>query len=80
MKKFLVYFALTLSLLMFAESAIAQDMSDIERDAKALELYIQDKEDHEKHCPYVVWKQPKIDVYKDKLESQLPENCKSEDN
>ena len=80
MKKLLIYVALTLSLLIFAASVTAQDMSDIERDAKALELYIQDKEDHEKHCPYVAWKQPKIDVYKDKLESQLPESCKSEIN
>ena len=76
MKKLLIYVALILSLLIFATSVTAQDMSDIERDAKALELYLKDQEDYKKHCSHIKWDQPEIDIYKEKLESQLPESCK----
>ena len=54
----------------------AQAMSDLERDAKALELYLQDKKDHKEHCSNVQWEQPGMAVYKKKLESQLPKGCK----
>ncbi len=52
------------------------EMSDIEKDALALELYLKDKEDHKKHCPKIKWEQPSIDEYKKDLESKLPSNCK----
>ena len=52
------------------------DLSDIQRDARALELYLQDRHDHQEHCPEIRWEQPKLDVYKEQLQSQLPEECK----
>ena len=54
----------------------AQETDDLKRDMKALELYLQDQEDHKEHCPTLKWDQPDISVYKEKLESQLPEGCK----
>lgn len=55
---------------------VSDRMSDIDRDTKALEIYLQDRKDHKEHCPDIEWKQPKIKVYKDALASQLPEKCK----
>ena len=58
-------------------TAIASDSSDdLKRDMKALEIYLQDQEDHKEYCPKIKWEQPEIKVYKEKLESQLPEGCK----
>jgi hypothetical protein len=54
----------------------ADEVTDLERSAKALELYLQDKKDHDKHCPFLTWEQPALDVYKKTLESQLPKGCK----
>ena len=54
----------------------AQQAEDLERAAKALELFLQDKEDHKEHCPQIKWKQPKLEVYKKELKSQLPKGCK----
>ena len=48
---------------------------DLKRDMIALELFLQDQDDHEKHCPKLAWEQPDIEVYKKELESQLPEGC-----
>ena len=48
----------------------------MERDAIALEHYLQDKSDHEEYCPSLSWTQPSLEVYKEKLTSQLPEECK----
>ena len=53
----------------------AQECEDLKRDMKALELYLQDQEDHEKFCPKLKWEQPDIKVYKKELKSQLPEEC-----
>ena len=44
---------------------------DLKRDMKALELFLQDQEDHKEHCPKLKWKQPEISVYKEKLKSIL---------
>ena len=55
---------------------VSDNVSDIERDIKALELFLQDRKDHKDHCPSLKWDQPSISVYKSKLESHLPENCK----
>jgi hypothetical protein len=57
-------------------TTVSSDVSDIERDARAIELYLQDRKDHEEHCPGIQWDQPALDVYKKKLTSQLPESCK----
>ena len=56
--------------------AVESDSEDLKRDMRALEIYLQDKKDHEKHCPNLNWVQPDISVYKKKLKSQLPKGCK----
>ena len=62
---------------MFLGAPRASDGSDdLKRDMKALELFLQDQEDHKEYCPNLKWKQPEISVYKEKLKSQLPEGCK----
>ena len=66
----------TLLILSLAAPVAAQETDDLKRDMKALELFLQDQEDHKEYCPRLSWEQPKIDVYKKKLESQLPESCK----
>ena len=62
-------------LLLFS-SAVADPADDLKRDMKALELFLQDQDDHKEHCPKLKWEQPGIEVYKEKLVSQLPEECK----
>jgi len=54
----------------------AQDLSDVDRDTRALELFLQDKQDYKDHCSHIRWEQPKIKVYKETLKSHLPEGCK----
>tara|TARA_B100000214_G_C23897084_1_gene594671 strand:- start:507 stop:749 length:243 start_codon:yes stop_codon:yes gene_type:complete len=54
---------------------VTSDLPEIERDARALELYLQDREDYEKYCPFRTWEQPPISVYKQTLISHLPEGC-----
>ena len=56
--------------------ATADELSDIERDARALELYLQDQKDYEEYCPTTQWNQPPLDIYKGLLTSQLPLGCK----
>ena len=64
-------------LLMITLSAQAEaPTDDLKRDMKALELFLQDQEDHKEYCPKLKWKQPEISVYKEKLKPQLPEGCK----
>ena len=57
-------------------SPLDEPIDDLKRDTKALELYLQDKEDKKKHCPKWKWEQPSIEVYKKTLKSQLPQGCK----
>lgn len=59
-----------------AAMATADELSDIERDARALEIYLQDQKDYEEYCPTTQWNQPPLDVYKGLLTSQLPLGCK----
>ena len=56
--------------------ATADELSDIEKDARAIELYLQDQKDHEEYCPTMQWNQPPLDIYKNLLTSQLPLGCK----
>lgn len=55
---------------------LKSDLSDMERDALALELYLQDKQDHAYYCPQISWEQPPLSTYKETLRSHLPEGCK----
>jgi len=54
----------------------AQQCDDLKKDMKALELFLQDQDDHEQYCPKLKWTQPDISVYKKELKSQLPDDCK----
>lgn len=65
-------------LILNATPVVAQECDDLKRDMKALEIFLQDQEDHKNHCPETEWEQPDIDVYKKELKSQLPEGCKEE--
>ena len=56
--------------------ATTDELSDIERDARALELYLQDQKEHEEYCPSMEWNQPPLEIYKSLLTSQLPLGCK----
>lgn len=58
-----------------ATSKTVTDLSDLERAAKALELYLQDQQDYQDHCPNKAWEQPSLDIYKETLASHLPEGC-----
>lgn len=61
---------------MQVEYVSSEELSDIEKDALALELYLKDKEDYKKHCPNIKWTQPGISNYKKDLKSKLPKGCK----
>lgn len=63
------------TMLMFS-LAFAEPTDGLKRDMKALEIFLQDKEDKQTHCPKLKWEQPDIEVYKKTLKSQLPETCK----
>jgi len=67
---------LAASLTTSPDIVLADESSAIVRDMKALELFLQDKDDHKTFCPKIKWEQPKIAVYKKKLVSQLPKDCK----
>ena len=54
----------------------APECDELKRNMKALEIFLQDKADHEEICPKLKWDQPDIEVYKKELKSQLPESCK----
>ena len=69
------YLTLCCGIMAASAAKTASDISDIERDARALEIYLQDRKDHEEHCPHIEWTQPPIETYKDTLKSQLPEGC-----
>ena len=42
---------------------------------KALEIFLEDQKNHDIYCPEIGWEQPDITVYREKLESQLPDEC-----
>ena len=62
--------------LLLFNAAAADPADDLKRDMTALELFLQDQEDHKNHCPKLEWKQPDISIYKETLKSQLPDGCK----
>ena len=53
-----------------------KDLEGIERDAKALVFYLQDKKGHKEYCPEIDWKQPPLATYKKEPKSYLPKDCK----
>ena len=59
-----------------ATTIASEPTDDLKRDMKALEIFLQDQEDHKEYCPSLKWKQPGIEVYKEELKSQLPKECK----
>ena len=64
------------ALLMMSLAVAEPECDDLKRDMKALEIFLQDKEDKQIYCPKLKWEQPDIEVYKKTLKSQLPEVCK----
>ena len=65
--------------LLFVMTLSSDPSGDLCDKMKALELFLQDQEDHKEHCPKIEWEQPTIEVYREKLKSQLPEECKKEE-
>ena len=64
--------------LLFVIMMASDPTEDLAKKMKALEIFLQDQEDHKEYCPKLNWEQPKIEVYREKMESQLPEECKKE--
>ena len=62
------------STLAFAEEPVCDDLK---KNMIALEIFLQDQEDHAIECPKLKWEQPDIEVYKKELVSQLPAECKT---
>jgi hypothetical protein len=62
-------------LILNATPVVEQECDNLKRDMEALEIFLQDQEDHKNYCPKIEWEQPSIEVYKKELKSQLPANC-----
>jgi len=71
---FLISF-LTMQFLLCQAAASPAPASDLYDKIKALEIFLEDKKNHEKYCPDLEWEQPNIGIYREKLESQLPAEC-----
>ena len=67
--------SVSMFMILFSSSLKGEGMDDLVRNTKALELYLQDKDDYDKYCSHLPWEQPDIDIYKEKLETQLTEQC-----
>ena len=63
-------------MLILSLAVASPESDDLKKDMRALEIFLQDKEDKKAHCPKLKWEQPDIEVYKKTLKSQLPESCK----
>tara|TARA_A100001515_G_scaffold6938_1_gene5872 strand:- start:112 stop:318 length:207 start_codon:yes stop_codon:yes gene_type:complete len=65
---------------LFTAFSFAQEpvCDELKKNMIALEIYLQDQEDHANHCPKLEWEQPDIEIYKKELVSQLPAECKQE--
>ena len=66
---------LIMAALTMAAAETGEPCDDLKRDMIALELFLQDQEDHPKFCPEIKWEQPPIEIYKETLKSQLPKDC-----
>jgi hypothetical protein len=67
-----------MSHLIFVMMLSSDPSEDLVKKMKALEIFLQDQEDHKEYCPKLEWEQPNIEVYREKMESQLPKECKKE--
>lgn len=76
MKTIFFAFVLIASSLVIDIEELKSDLSEMERDAIALELYLQDKQDYKDYCSHIEWVQPPLSTYKNTLSSHLPEGCK----
>ncbi|MBW2993970.1 hypothetical protein KY315_00950 [Candidatus Woesearchaeota archaeon] len=56
--------------------SVEDKTGDMARDMAALELFLTDQKSHKEFCSDLRWVQPSIDVYKEKIESQLSNECK----
>ena len=63
-------------LLLTTLAIAAPECDDLKRNMQALEIFLQDQDDHQKYCPKLKWEQPDIEVYKKDLKSHLPVECK----
>jgi hypothetical protein len=63
---------------LFSALALSEEpvCDDLKKNMIALEIFLQDQEDHAIECPKLKWEQPDIEVYKKELVSQLPAECK----
>jgi len=61
----------------FDITQVSESTEDMAKDMTALELFLSDKVNYEKHCRDISWDQPEIETYKEKLKSQLPEACQN---
>jgi hypothetical protein len=77
MKTIALLLGIAFSTLSDKANRIHVDLSELERNARTLELYLQDQEDHQTYCPEVQWNQPSLSTYKEQLRSHLPRGCKS---
>jgi len=59
-----------------ALESVEDKTEDMVRDMTALELFLMDQKNHKEFCSDLRWEQPAIDEYKEKLESQLSDECK----
>ena len=51
-------------LLLLGLAFASEPCDELKRDMKALEIFLQDEEDHKTFCPTLDWEQPSIEVYK----------------
>ena len=48
----------------YANASVSQEeLTDIEISAKALEIYLKDREDYKKNCPSIKWDQPALKFF-----------------
>jgi hypothetical protein len=66
-------------ILFIIQTAVSEPCDSLKKDMVALEIYLQDQEDYRNYCPDTKWDQPDLDIYKEELKSQLPEDCKKDE-
>jgi len=53
-------------------------VKDLKNSVLGLEFFLKDKKEHKMFCPYIKWRQPSLEEYKNKPKSYLPKECKAE--
>jgi len=54
-------------------------VDDLKNSILGLESYLRDKKEYKELCPYLVWEQPSLEVYKKEPKSYLPSECKTKE-